>query len=165
MTSEHPFVYEKPITTLVRNEAWKSRQISFARLNRNLPHLPPFWFDSMCGKLHSLHSTLLKIWHTSSDWWKLTMALTSWTRLRTEYIRREREGSERDCERPRTSENQATPCKVIEDSLGSWIPGVGFRIPCQWNLDSRFQSLAGFRIPWAEFRIPKRLSGIYKQNL
>ena len=34
-------------------------------------------------------------------------ALTSWTRLRTEYIRREREGSERDRDRPRTSENQA----------------------------------------------------------
>ena len=31
----------------------------------------------------------------------------------------------------------------------------GFRIPCQWNLDSRFQSLAGFRIPWVEFWIPK----------
>ena len=35
-------------------------------------------------------------------------ALTSRTRLRTEYIRREREGSERDRERPRTSENQAS---------------------------------------------------------
>ena len=104
----------------------------------------PFWFDAMCGKLHSIHSTLFKIWYTRFDWWKLTMALTSWTRLRTEYIRREREGSERDRERPRTSESQATPCKLIEDSLGSWIPGIGFRIPCQWNLDSRFQSLAGF---------------------
>ena len=40
-----------------------------------------------------------------------------------------------------TSENQATPCKVIQDSLGSWIPWIGFRIPCQWNLNSRFQSL------------------------
>ena len=26
---------------------------------------------------------------------------------------------------------------------------------CQWNLDSGFQSLVGFRIPWAVFRIPK----------
>ena len=25
---------------------------------------------------------------------------------------------------------------------------------CQWNLDSGFQSLVGFRIPWAVFRIP-----------
>ena len=162
MTSEYPFVYEKPITTRVRNEAWKSKQISFARLNRNLPHLPPFWFDSVCGKLHSIHSTLLKIWYTRSDWWKLTMALTSWTRLRTEYIRREREESERNCERPRTSENQATLCKVIQDSLGSWIPGIGFRIPCQCYLDSGFQSLAGFRIPWSEFRILKPWSGIYE---
>ena len=27
------------------------------------------------------------------------------------------------------------------------IPGTGFRILCQWNLDSGFQSLVGFRIP------------------
>ena len=119
----------------------------------------------MCGKLPSIHSTLFKIWYTRFDWWKLTMALTSWTRLRTEYIRREREGSERDRERPRMSESQATPCKLIEDSLGSWIPGIGFRIPCQWNLDSRFHSLAGFRIPWAEFRVPKPWSWIYKQKI
>ena len=26
---------------------------------------------------------------------------------------------------------------------------------CQWNLDSGFQSLVGFQIPWAVFRIPK----------
>ena len=26
---------------------------------------------------------------------------------------------------------------------------------CQWNLDSRFQSLVGLRIPWAVFWIPK----------
>ena len=26
---------------------------------------------------------------------------------------------------------------------------------CQWNLDSGFQSLVGFRNPWAVFRIPK----------
>ena len=27
-----PFVYKKPITMLVRNEAWKSKQISFPRV-------------------------------------------------------------------------------------------------------------------------------------
>ena len=43
---------------------------------------------------------------------------------------------------------------VILDSLGLWnsccgfrIPGRRWRIPCQWNLDSRFQSLAGFWSP------------------
>ena len=43
---------------------------------------------------------------------------------------------------------------VILDSLGLWNPccgfrisGPGFRIHCQLNLDSRFQSLAGFCIP------------------
>ena len=41
------------------------------------------------------------------------MTLTSRTRLRTEYIRREREGSERDRERPRTSENQATLVSAV----------------------------------------------------
>ena len=39
------------------------------------------------------------------------------------------------------------PCKVIQDSIGLWIPGTGFRITCQWNLDSGLQLLAGFRIP------------------
>ena len=46
--------------------------------------------------------------------------------------------------------------------LGFWIPrhgfrilGTGIRILCQWNLDSGFQSLVGFQIPWAVFRIPK----------
>ena len=40
----------------------------------------------------------------------------------------------------------------IQDSQGFWIPNCGFRIPsnelqipCQWNLDSRCQSLAGGR--------------------
>ena len=43
--------------------------------------------------------------------------------------------------------------------LDSGFPRRGFRIPgildsnfCQWNLDSGFQSLVGFRIPWAVFR-------------
>ena len=51
--------------------------------------------------------------------------------------------------------------KRIQDSLECWIPrcgfripGTGLRIPCQWNLDSGFQSLVGFRIPWAVFWIP-----------
>ena len=45
------------------------------------------------------------------------------------------------------------PCKGIQDSLGFWIPSGGFRIPatgfrfrCQWNLDSRLQSLVGSRL-------------------
>ena len=45
MTSEHPFVYEKPITKRVRNEAWKSKQTSFARLNRNHTHRAHRHFD------------------------------------------------------------------------------------------------------------------------
>ena len=45
-------------------------------------------------------------------------------------------------------------CKGIEDSLGIRSPSTGwFRIFCQWNVDFRFQSLVGFRIPWAVFRI------------
>ena len=38
---------------------------------------------------------VIPLWYNPSDWWKLTMALTSWTRLRTEYIRWERKRSER----------------------------------------------------------------------
>ena len=30
---------------------------------------------------------------------------------------------------------------------GFRIPGTGFGFFCQWNLDSEFQSFAGFRIP------------------
>ena len=54
------------------------------------------------------------------------------------------------------------PCKGIRDSLVFWIPrhefqipGTGFHILCQWNLDSGFQWLVGFRIPWAVFWIQK----------
>ena len=38
--------------------------------------------------------------------------------------------------------------KTVLDS-GFWIPHSVFRIQglCQWNLDSGFQSLIGFRIP------------------
>ena len=45
--------------------------------------------------------------------------------------------------------------KKIQNSLGFWIPRSGFRILCQYNLDSGFQSLVGFRFPWAVHRIPK----------
>ena len=52
--------------------------------------------------------------------------------------------------------------KGVEDSHGFWIPRRGFRIPstgfrifCQCSVDSRFQSLMGFRIPWSVFRIQK----------
>ena len=47
-----------------------------------------------------------------------------------------------------------TPSKEIQDSLGFWIPhcwfripGTGFRILCQWNFDSGFQSLVRLQIP------------------
>ena len=49
-----------------------------------------------------------------------------------------------------------SPCKSSQDSLAEFdwipgcalrIPGTGFWIPCQWNLDSGLQSLVGFRIP------------------
>ena len=36
-----------------------------------------------------------------------------------------------------------------------WIPDSRYWILYRWNLDSGFQSLVGFRIPWAVFRIPK----------
>ena len=56
-------------------------------------------------------------------------------------------------------------CKGIQDTFRFWIPRRGFQIPgtrfwilSQWDLDSGFQSLKGFRIPWVVFRIPK--SGI-----
>ena len=32
-----------------------------------------------------------------------------------------------------------------------WIRDSGFWRPCQWNLDSGFQSSRVFRIPWAQF--------------
>ena len=52
--------------------------------------------------------------------------------------------------------------KGIQDSLEYWIPchrlripGTGFRILCQWNLDPGFQSLEGFQSPWDVLQIPK----------
>ena len=51
-------------------------------------------------------------------------------------------------------------CKGIQDSLGFRIPrngfrilGSGFRILGQWNLDSGFQSLEGFQIPWDVYSV------------
>ena len=43
----------------------------------------------------------------------------------------------------------------IQDSLVFWIPATEFHLFCQWNWDSGFQSLVGFRILWAVFQIPK----------
>ena len=65
---------------------------------------------------HFLHALWLAF-HTQKG------TLTSWTRLRTEYIGREREGSERDRERPRTSENQA-----IHGALNPWNPYIKIEI-------------------------------------
>ena len=45
--------------------------------------------------------------------------------------------------------------KRILDSLESWFHGNRFRILCQWNAYSRFQSLFAFRNPWALFWIPE----------
>ena len=45
--------------------------------------------------------------------------------------------------------------KGILDSLESWFHGDRFLILCQWNLYSRFQSLAAFQNPWAVFWIPE----------
>ena len=55
------------------------------------------------------------------------------------------------------------PCQEgIYNSRQSWILGsmlcilwTRFRNPCQWILDSGFQSLSRFRIPCAELRISK----------
>ena len=47
------------------------------------------------------------------------------------------------------------PGKGIQDSLDSGFHGDRFRILCQWNLYSRFQSLAAFQNPWAVFWIPE----------
>ena len=51
-------------------------------------------------------------------------------------------------------------CKGIQDSLGFRIPrngfrilGSGFRILGQCNLDSGFQSLQGFQIPWDVYSV------------
>ena len=52
-------------------------------------------------------------------------------------------------------------CKEIQDSLALWIPHLRLRIPSTGfrpllvDLGFWFQSLVGFRIPYALFRIPK----------
>ena len=57
-----------------------------------------------------------------------------------------------------------TPCKTQGGRRQSWIPDSTPWIPdfkygiqdfCQCSVDSRFQSLMGFRIPWSVFRIQK----------
>ena len=60
------------------------------------------------------------------------------------------------CAKNEGPEEEAGP----QNSLGFWIPPSGFRISgfqelCRWNLDSAFQLLEGFRIPWAAIRIAK----------
>ena len=51
-------------------------------------------------------------------------------------------------------------CPVWSNPRESWILDYTLWIPnsCQCNLNSRFQSLALFRILWVEFRIPKSAS-------
>ena len=53
---------------------------------------------------------------------------------------------------------RVTKSKTVLDS-GFHPMDSGFQVldfgPCQWNLDSGFQSLVGFRIPWAVFQIPE----------
>ena len=53
------------------------------------------WCSEVRGPFASLPPMVIPLWYTRSDWWKLTTALTSWARLHTEYIRRERKRSER----------------------------------------------------------------------
>ena len=43
---------------------------------------------------------------------------------------------------------------VLRDTVDSGLQVLDSSI-CHWNLDSGFQSLVRFRIPWAVFRIPK----------
>ena len=57
------------------------------------------------------------------------------------------------------------PWKAIQASLRFWIPGTGLRILCQWNLDSRCQSVVRFRIPWTVFWIPWTVFRISKPRI
>ena len=49
---------------------------------------------------------------------------------------------------------KVAPCKVIQISLGFWIPRLGFRILCHWKFDSLSRipdyKGPGFRIPQAQ---------------
>ena len=67
------------------------------------------------------------------------------------------------------------PCKGIQDILRFWIPQTGFRIVCQWNLNSRFQSLVRYPDSLSCIRDSKAgdsgfdnsnclVSGFHKQN-
>ena len=54
-----------------------------------------------------------------------------------------------------------------QNSLGFWIPrcefqipGTGFQIVNQWNLDSKSQPFVGFQITWPVLRISKSKIGI-----
>ena len=63
---------------------------------------------------------------------------------------------------PAREAKRIAPCKGIEDSLvsGFYVVDSGFQV-----LDFRFQSLVGFRIPGAVFRIPKpRISNSTSKN-
>ena len=53
------------------------------------------------------------------------------------------------------SREQKSKREIIDFNILIPILGTGTRILCQWDLDSGFQSLVGFRIPCAVFRIPK----------
>ena len=57
------------------------------------------------------------------------------------------------------------PCKVIQDSLEFWIPDSRYWIPDFLPVELGFQSLAGYLIPWAKFRILKpRISDSTSKN-
>lgn len=71
------------------------------------------------------------------------------------YIKHEKECFIRH-DHPNSEERYIAPWQSwILDSWGCGfrIPRSGFRNPLQWNLEC--DSLAGFRIPWGELRIPK----------
>ena len=50
---------------------------------------------------------------------------------------------------------KSTGYEGIQDSLGFWIARRGFRIPGMLSVDSGFQSLVGFGIPFGVFRNQK----------
>ena len=80
------------------------------------------------------------------------MTLTSRTRLRTEYIRRESEGSERDRERPRTSENQASLSRVahfwraFSIDCTPFVKGAEFVTKMYAGIERKFNQLLRERV-------------------
>ena len=60
--------------------------------------------------------------------------------------------------------NRRTVLKFWIPLCGFLIPGTGFRILSQWNSDSWFQSLVGFRNPSVESRFQHQDSGFHKQT-